>query len=192
MRKELLQVTLACVSSVKIPESKEAVKKSQEGIKYHGIIEIYDKNLKSSDEYSRFILYELCKYIKSDFCLLVQYDGYVTRPELWSDEFLQYDYIGAPWPPDTHFTNMGEEVRVGNGGFSFRSKKLLNAFNELGLKFTDNGTGFFHEDGQICNYYRDILESYGIKFAPVEVAARFSKELVVPETVESFGFHRYP
>lgn len=188
---KLSNVTLACVSSVKIPESKEAVRWSQKGIEFGDVVEIYDKNLKSSDEYSRFVLYELCKHIKTDYVLLVQYDGYVIRPEKWSNEFFKYDYIGAPWPPETHYTPLGEEIRVGNGGFSFRSKKLLNAFNELNLTFTDGGKGFFHEDGQICNYYRDILESYGIKYAPVEVAAQFSTELQVPESTESFGFHRY-
>lgn len=188
---KLNNVTLACVASTHIPESKEAVLKCQESIEFEDVWELYEENLKSSDEYSRFILFELWRYITTDFVLLVQYDGYVLRPELWSDEFFQYDFIGAPWIPNTHYTPQGQEIRVGNGGFSFRSKKLLMAFHELGLKFTDGGKGFAHEDGQICNYYRKELEDYGIKFAPVEVAARFSTELTVPETTESFGFHRY-
>ncbi len=187
----LNNVTLACVASTHVEESKDAVKKCKEKLDFDDTVEIYNAELKSSDEYSKFILYDLCKYIETRYCLLVQWDGYILNPELWSDEFFNYDYIGAPWPSNTHFTKDGTEVRVGNGGFSFRSRKLLNAFNNLGLEFTDGGKGFFHEDGQICNYYRKELEEYGIKFAPVEVAARFSTELTVPETVKSFGGHRY-
>lgn len=188
---KLPQVTLVAVSSIKLDKTEEALIKSQEGIEYGDILFINDKDIKSSDEYSQFMLYELCKYVTTDFALVVQHDGYVIRPRLWTDEFLKYDYIGAPWPPDTHFTDDDVEVRVGNGGFSLRSKKLLNAFNELDLPFTDGGKGFAHEDGQICNYYRKELETYGIKFAPVELAARFSHEIDVPESVESFGFHKY-
>lgn len=186
----LKDVTLVAVTDLHIEGTEHALKKSQEGIEF-GAVKFLQPTLGSSDEYSRYVLFELTKHVDTPFALLVQHDGYVTNPEMWTDEFLEYDYIGAPWPPETHYTPRGTEVRVGNGGFSLRSKKLLGAFNELRLKFTDNGTGFFHEDGQICNYYRKTLEDYGIKFAPVELAARFSTELQVPETTKSFGKHKY-
>ena len=38
------------------------------------------------------------EYIESDFALVVQDDGHIVNPNNWSDEFLAYDYIGAPWP----------------------------------------------------------------------------------------------
>jgi len=38
---------------------------------------------------------------------------------------------------------------------------------------------------------RDLLEANGVKFAPVELAAQFSTELKVAETVVSFGGHKY-
>ena len=188
----LPNVSLVAVTSLHFPETEHAIAESKKGIEYGEELYLTDRNLNSSDEYSHYILYKLANDVKKDFALVIQYDGYVLHPDAWSDEFFEYDYIGAPWPPNTHFTKEGQEVRVGNGGFSFRSKKLLNALNDLNLPFTDNGTGFFHEDGVICNYHRKALEDYGIKFAPVKVAAKFSRELKVPETVEyTFGFHRY-
>lgn len=186
----LPNVTLAAVTDLDFEATEKALAKSQEDIEF-GAVKYLTPQLGSSDGYSRYVLYELTKHIDTPYCLLVQHDGYVTNPEAWTDEFLEYDYIGAPWPPATHYTPRGVEVRVGNGGFSLRSKRLLDAFNELRLPFTDNGTGFFHEDGQICNYYRKTLEDYGIKYAPVELAARFSTELEVFETTESFGKHKY-
>lgn len=40
---------------------------------------------------------ELNKYIETDYVLIVQYDGFILNPKAWMDEFLEYDYIGAPW-----------------------------------------------------------------------------------------------
>lgn len=66
----------------------------------------------------------------------------------------------------------------------------MRAPTELSLPFTDNGTGYFHEDGQLCVYHRDQLESHGIRFAPVELAARFATESWLEGAVSKpFGYH---
>lgn len=189
---ELSSVTICTLGSEKYQDAHQrALEISTTAIKFGDAKNIIDSSLTTLNLYSRAILFELWKHINTKFALVCQGDGYILRPHLWTNEFLKYDYIGAPWPPKTHYTKEGVEVRVGNGGFSLRSKKLLRAFVDLNLPFTDNGTGYFNEDGQICVYHRKALEDYGIRFAPVELAARFSTELTVPETVESFGGHRY-
>lgn len=127
---------------------------------------------KSKDEYSKFIINELPAIITTDHVLIVQSDGYITNPELWDDSWLQYDYIGAPWPFPPY---------VGNGGFSLRSRKLLEACRG----FYEEGVA---EDIVICSKRREELIARGIKFAPLEVAARFSRELVHPGH-PTFGFH---
>ena len=90
--------------------------------------------IKNLVEYSRFIIKELNSFIETEFCLVTQGDGFIINPQLWSEEFLNYDYIGAPWRKNSHLVNsQGQTVdildlnknRVGNGGFSLRSKKLL-------------------------------------------------------------------
>ena len=37
------------------------------------------------------MVYELKDHIKTDFCLVVHADGFVIHPELWRDEFLDYE-----------------------------------------------------------------------------------------------------
>ena len=70
---------------------------------------------------------------------------------------------------------------------------MLGALNDLALPFTDNGTGYSHEDGVICVYYRKKLEEYGIRFAPVEAAAKFSREQDCLDSVpDPFGYHNNP
>ena len=39
---------------------------------------------------------ELCHH---DFQLSIEWDGFPINPHLWEDEFMEWDYIGAPWPP---------------------------------------------------------------------------------------------
>jgi tetratricopeptide (TPR) repeat protein len=127
--------------------------------------------------YSRFIVKGMLDYIQTEHVLLIQWDGYVVNPAAWTDEFLKYDYIGAPW--GFH----ADAYRVGNGGFSLRSRRLLEALQDPEIVDLDP------EDEAICRRYRPMLEHrYGIRFAPEEVAARFSFETTYPQGVP-FGFH---
>lgn len=152
-------------------------------------VSIIKINPMSQAGYNAFCINELHKYVDTDFVLLFQNDGFILNPEHWSDDFLNYDYIGAPWP--NH-----EESRVGNGGFSLRSKKLLNITKDL--IYLDNvglsGGSFTPEDHLLCRYYYNYLIKVGIKFAPIDIAIRFSFEQFIPEYPfwnhdMSLGFH---
>ena len=159
-------------------------------------------HIKDEESYNKFMLYELIDYVDTDFCINVQYDGFIINPDLWTDEFFNYDYIGACW----HF--MGSKNNVGNGGFSLRSKKLLQEVSKLSDYDPDNTT--WHtplqavdrpltpEDWFICYHSYDKLIDKGIKFAPVELARRFSVENPgilsdydrdLLSSYKSFGFH---
>ena len=202
----LPNVTLIAVAGNKVTETIRAMQKSMKDIQYGAVVLCTHEDHDVSDlgielhkiekldykAYNHFIIYRLHEHVPTEYALVVQHDGYVLRPDKWDNRFFDYDYIGAPWKPNLHFTKSGKEVRVGNGGFSFRSKKLLTGVTEKEFPFTDNGTGFFHEDGVLCVYYRDELEQKGFKYAPVEIAARFSHEFDCPESVRApFGFHNY-
>lgn len=200
-------VSLVAVACTKVQETIEAMRKCQVQMQFNHSILFTDEDIQAEGidivkinkldykQYNEFVAMKLWQYIGTDYVLLVQNDGYITDVSQWTDEFFNYDYIGSPWPiPEddtTYRTPSGRLVRVGNGGFSFRSRKLLRAPTILGLEFTDNGSGYWHEDGFLCVHSGDILEQNRIKFAPVDVAAQFSTELTVPETRKSFGGHKY-
>ena len=42
--------------------------------------------------------------MRTPHVLLIQWDGFVVNPSAWSDEFLDFDYVGARWgwPTDGH------------------------------------------------------------------------------------------
>ena len=148
--------------------------------------------IKSKSEYSKFCLVDLNKYISTDFCLTIQHDGYIINSECWKEEFLEFDYIGAPWPESWGYKN-----RVGNGGFCLKSKKFLETCNKIFFDFDfkldikrDEYDISINEDFLACNIYYESMIQNGIKFANPNIAALFSVEHPVMEmTNKSLGFH---
>jgi hypothetical protein len=205
----LNDVTLVCMSSAEVIDAIKALKISSEKIRFGAIklfshecpvtlpknIEFHEiSKLSSIDDYSYRIIYDLPHFIETQFVLIIHPDGFVTNVSSWREDFLSYDYIGAPFPlPRDDFSyrdQFGKLVRVGNGGFSLRSKKLINLANDLDLKW-EPFHGYYNEDGFICCKNRHIYEERGCKFAPIEVAAHFSHEALMPEleNILPFGFH---
>mgnify|MGYP001583929823 FL=1 len=122
------------------------------------------------------------KYLlESDFSFSVHEDGFILNPSLWTPEFLACDYIGAPW--DARVTGAGG--MVGNGAFCIESRRM----NEEKLILPmDAGIPPVAADVYVCRTHRERLEKNGIRFAPVELAERFSVELTGRDK-PSFGFH---
>jgi len=107
---------------------------------------------------------------------VIQYDGFVLNADQFSPHFLHYDYIGAPWPNY-------EVNEVGNGGFSWRSRRLVHAVAQLDYPDPTEA-----EDLYICRTMRETLERAGCRFAPKAIASHFSVEFpAVP--YPTFGFH---
>lgn len=138
--------------------------------------------IKSIEEYSTFMIKDLATYVNTDHVLVAQWDGFVWNPELWEDEFLKYDYIGAPWPEKFLFNGVPTHFNVGNGGFSLRSKKLQD-FLQKDINITLHRA----EDVAICQLNRAYLEANSFTFAPFDVAKRFSWEYL--EMSPAFGVH---
>ena len=129
------------------------------------------------DGYSNFITCRAPEYVTTTHALIIQSDGYVVRGGSWDPEFLKWDYIGAP----TDMTDDGK-ITMGNGGFSLRSRKLMEAVRRL--------PGPYHpEDQIICIRHRKALESQGLRFAPTGVATAFSAEM--SPWRNQFGFHSF-
>lgn len=163
-----------------------AVVASVKDIEFHSQSIIHPP-LKSKQEYSQFIMHEVYKYVDTSHMLIVQHDGYVKNWKAWDKTWLQYDYIGAPWPFHK------DRFNVGNGGFSLRSKRLMELCSILELQ-NDKWITEYNEDHNICRIHRPYLESQGMKFAPTEVAERFSVEGwgLPPQQRKyngQFGFH---
>lgn len=157
-------------------------------------------------DYSVWCIKQLYNFVKTDYFIIVQPDGMATNSKFWTNEFYEYDYIGAPFNTIDPLINSAlindfdlpqyinkHEYIVGNGGFSFRSKKLLAALqDDQILEYvynTKTNCYIVGEDFQISVINKQLLtEKYGIKIAPVDVAIKFSTETLCDQGY-SFGFH---
>lgn len=195
----LSNVTLYCVDTRNPEIAVEALNKSCEYINFKNVVLFSDEKpfnfndeykfikidkIKNLLDYSKFMMNILPDYIDTEFCMSIHADGYIVNPNNWDSRFLDYDYIGAPWTGKEVFVT--DNTRVGNGGVSIRSKKLLEEVKNLSC----DG----HEDTEICHRYRNYLISKNIKYAPLELAAKFSVEQVCEDVHknyenECFAFH---
>ncbi len=210
---ELPNVTLLTAASKKYAYGAvRALKYSMRGIKFGKVLYISDdkpcglpkdicfrkmSRFDNIDDFNYFMVYDLCKYIDTEFALIVHYDGFVVHPECWRDDFLKYDYIGSPWPlpaaddkesfRDIH----GNICRVGNS-VSIRSRRLLSLPGELNLPWIKYG-GWYNEDGFICVNNKHIFEEHGMRIAPIELAVYFGHETMIPEIqgITPFVFHKW-
>ena len=159
---ELPNVTLFCISSDNVEGALYALNKSMEGINFGAVKLITHKEpdnlpegiefskcyeITSIHDYNYYCIYNLTRHIDTDYCLLVQPDGFVINPDKWDDEWYNYDYIGAPWPwrEQGFVTPFGEHIAVGNGGFSLRSKKLLDVPGKVDVPFDVVATNDFYK-----------------------------------------------
>ena len=141
-------------------------------------------------DYSIFMLKRSHEFIDTEHFLVCQHDGWIINPETWNPAWLGYDYI-API-----FT---QEPRVGSGGFSLRSKRLMMAASKSlpGWDPTESGTAALqawvgcYEDGHISGTLR--YSNPHFSYAPVEEANKFAQG-GNPDpahfVAKPFGFHR--
>ncbi|MBY0367959.1 MAG: DUF5672 family protein [Roseateles sp.] len=183
------RVTLVCVENRRLELAMHALRRSTAQLRFHDVLLFTDqdwqaeniniircKPIRSAEDYSRFMLSDFHRHIRTPHFLVTQWDGFVLNPAKWRDDFLDWDYIGAPWP---YFDDL-----VGNGGFSLRSVRLHQAVQTL-------DTNECHpEDLFICQKHRLHLETLGMRFAPAKLAHAFSAETGGFER-QPFGFHRF-
>lgn len=131
----------------------------------------------SIQEYNKFIVLDLNRYVQTEFCMIIQLDGFPINLEAWNDKFLSYDYIGAPW----YMQPWPLDKTVGNGGFSIRSKKFLEETSKLDYD------GIIPEDVFLCRNVDSLLKSKKVRFAPHDLAYTFSVEDMPYKG--QYGFH---
>lgn len=189
----LPDITLIALTGKDVPGHEAAISRSCESVEWGAVKLVIDYKLDSIDAWNKAVIYDLHKYVSTAYCMLIHADGYVIRPDLWDSSWLDYDFIGAPWPLPTddysYRDSAGDIVRVGNS-VSLRSKKILELPTLLDLDW-QSYYGNTNEDGYLCCHKRNLLEKWGCRFAPLDVAKYFSKEHVIPENegLDTFAFH---
>src|SRR5258707_2014023 len=188
---ELPGVTLCCIDTRNHALALRALKQSAAQIRFARALFITDRDLvgagidvrviaplQSRDAYSEFVLRSLLAHIDTPHVLLVQWDGYVVNPAAWRAEYLDYDYIGATW-----FWH-DDSMRVGNGGFLLRSRKLLSALQDPRIVLTET------EDVTICRALLPPLQPGHHNRLPSEALGQAFAFLAAFSICPPVGFHR--
>jgi len=113
--------------------------------------------------------------IKTEHFLIFQTDSIICgKYKKTIDDFLKYDYIGAPY---------GDNTGVGNGGLSLRKKsKMLEILNKCKIK--DDKDRYLMED-RVFSYGCDDID---IHLPSIKEANNFSIESTMSN--KSFGIHK--
>jgi Protein of unknown function (DUF5672) len=144
--------------------------------------------LNSLIAYSIFMLTRVHEYVDTDHFLIVQRDGWILNPGSWNPDWLQLDYIGGLYM---------QYEKCGSGGFSLRSKKIMQEVSKITPVWdgTQKGADLiqkdlsFYEDGMLCLTGFSNL----FKIGSLEQAADFSQAgNRTPKYFRKFpfGFHR--
>lgn len=149
------------------------------------------KKFANKAHYNTFMLKHLSDYIDTKHFLIVNEKSHIINPSAWRYDWLEYDYIGAPWDFYTDGYN------VGDGGFSLRSHhlaKVLSLDNKI-KPMNDHLTVHMDDDRNICRIHRAYLEDkHAIQYAPLSVARKFSMSIPVLKNqtfpyTGTFGVH---
>jgi len=127
-----------------------------------------------------------------DKILIMQEDTIIFHKNI--DEFLEWDYIGAPWPKHQDDT----PNCVGNGGFSLRTRQtMIDVIEQISILDTplprhtasymaNTGNTVLPED---VYFSRNIQEFELGRVAPWDIASKFSTE--TQYNPNSFGGHNF-
>jgi hypothetical protein len=126
-------------------------------------------------------------YVITDHALYVSHDGCILNPDKWTNDWLEYDFVGAPWPIEIVYAG----CRVGNTAFCLQSRKFMDLCSKCAPIYRNN----LASDVFVCQFMRPVFEvGHGIKYAPIDVAAAFSWEINIPEfpdgRPDAFGGHK--
>lgn len=137
---------------------------------------LINSELTGIDWYNDFVFKKIPYMIKTKYYLVIQYDGFPINFDKWTNDFLEYGYVGG-----------GDTLQ--NGGFSLRNKedmiRILNSNDKITVG---------NEDHYISHFLTNepFQSSFKIKSADRYIANNFSYVSPITNFNESFGWHRSP
>lgn len=169
---QLDDVTLICVETRKIEVAKNLCSNLNDKINFNQSL-LITSGINTIQDYNKLIHLRLNSLFNTEFCMIVQLDGYPINIDFWKWEFLDYDFIGAPW----YTQPVGITNLVGNGGFSIRSKRYVEQCMKTHyMDYSRPEDVFYNRDNKL-----------NVKYAPHGLAYEFSVE-DLPYNGQ-FGFH---
>lgn len=211
---DLSSVTLFCADCVNAERAIVAIERCKAAVNFGAVkfltslpteyphVEI--PRIQSLVHYSVFMLKHCVDFVDTEKMLVIQHDGYILNPQAFNPAWLNLDYIGPLFLQN----GLKGEERVGSGGFSLRSRLLMQyvkdhtppwngTYEHAGA--VQNEVGLY-EDGVISFKFRRHLEELGYQYGTMEEAYKFAQggwpQTVSPDPTDQscyvdrpFGYH---
>lgn len=130
---------------------------------------IKNEVINNQHDYNKLLTSKRFWRVMPDKVLIFQHDSMLLRTGI--EEFLEWDYVGAPWKFQEH---------GGNGGLSIRDKKaMLHVIDSI-----EWSPQLGNEDVYFCNF---LIAQSASKLAPREVCEKFSCESIFK--LGTLGYH---
>lgn len=129
MKLQLPNVTLMCIDGVSAHRAAKVLEICKEKADFGAVKLLTHLNINNPHRveimplhtliaYSIWCLTEMYKHFETSHVLCVQRDGWILNTSAWKDSWLNYDYVAPLFV---------QHDDVGSGGFSLRSKKIMEA-----------------------------------------------------------------
>ena len=142
--------------------------------------------LKDDGPYQKFLsleryttlLYEIGKYIDSEFAIFNTWDSFMINSAAWDDIFLNYDYINSisSNTENNIFTDNIDFTRHNyKGNFHLRSKKFIDFLYEYRDILDPRDALNWKSPENYINSYKPFLEDYGnFRFSTPNISRKWS------------------
>jgi hypothetical protein len=176
--REILKIALNMTSQCEVV--KDVVLLSDNPIPGYSFSPI--EKVHSTKTYNQLMLNIIPEKFLDEHLMIFQWDGFALNSNNWNDDFLKYDFIGAP-----HYSQIYNKLLF-NGGFSLRSPSLNQLMKENPFFSDNNKLSNEPEDVIINNLLGEYSKENKFKLPSYELARRFSFE---HGEINSpfFGFH---
>lgn len=140
---------------------------------------LLEKSPKNIAWLNNFLIKALPKLIKTEWYLIIQWDGFILNPDMWMDEFFRYPFLG------------GGDTTL-NGGFSLRNTETMLEFLKVNKTF-DTGAedGFYSAFLDIPNVRNKKDTPFKIPCPDVTTINNFCKWDSTNCVDRTFGWHRH-
>lgn len=127
--------------------------------------------------YSNFIIRKLPHLIKTEWYLIIQWDGFPINPDKWLDEFFQYPFLGG-----------GHSVY--NGGFSLRNTETMRKISEINETFEVGAEDGFYSCFLDNEWMAHKKTPFKLKWGNEDIVKHFCHWNSKYNMSNAFGWHR--
>jgi hypothetical protein len=127
---------------------------------------------------NNYLIKALPKLIKTEWYLIIQWDGFIVNSDKWNNEFFKYPFLG------------GGHSSL-NGGFSLRNTNVMRKISEIENTFETGAEDGFYSCFLDNRWTENKNTPFKIPFPDEQLINEFCLWDSVNSNIPTFGWHRH-